>query len=436
MLFQNATLCDHQGIREADLRVENGVIADIGTLLPKPNEEIYNAKGKLLLPAMIDLNITPKARNLSHKALLSLSHKALKGGVGSVLLSPYTQPACDQSGSIELIKSIDKDTALTILPSIAPSSISTYELDSEISESKLSDVATLHAHGGKAIFAKSDMPSHLFLRLAQYAQMLKIPFVCFCQDRNLADGAMNEGLLSTKLGLAPIPPFSQSKEVAKCVEMLRGLNFLETHTESSLEVILSTLYLSRDFEILAALKPLDDTHKVRFYPEVSIHHLALDESLCEGYNTAAKLNPPLVSKNEQNALIECLKNGKIHLLTSLQSADSQAKKDQVFELASFGVDSLEYYFSLLYTFLHKRHNIPLELISTLTSLNPAKILKRNVGSLEPGADADLILCNPNESFVVNDTFSPYFGQSLQGKVVAAFYKKCGFVDLSDTNTSL
>ena len=89
-------------------------------------------------------------------------------------------------------------------------------------------------------------------------------------------------------------------------------------------------------------------------------------------------------------------------------------------MASFGIDALEIYFSLLYTYLHKANNIPLPLISQLTSYIPAQILNLNKGVLAEGKIAELIIINPNESFVFNDTFSPYDGQELYGKVEALF----------------
>lgn len=162
MLFKNATLCDYQGVREGDLRTENGIIIAIGSLTPLPNEKILDAEGKLLFPAMIDLNVAPKSLSLSRKNLLSLAQKALKGGAGSILLYPHTTPSCSENGSIELIKSLNKESPIHLIPAISP-------LDSQ---GKLSDISTLHTNGAKAIFAPSDIDAHSLMSIAQYAQML------------------------------------------------------------------------------------------------------------------------------------------------------------------------------------------------------------------------------------------------------------------------
>lgn len=411
MLFQNAALCDYQGIKKADLRAQNGLITDIGSLQPLKDEDIYDAKDRILFPAMIDLNVAPKSLSLSRKNLLSLAQKALKGGAGSILLYPHTTPSCSENGSIELIKSLNKESPIHLIPAISP-------LDSQ---GKLSDISTLHTNGAKAIFAPSDIDAHSLMSIAQYAQMLDIPLMCFCQDSSVADGVMNEGILSASLGLPSIPAYSQTKEVAKIAEMFKNM---------PIKLIFDTLVYPRSFEILQSFRAIHNKTSQKnkdsmqfgetpqFFTQTSIHHLILDESLCDNYNTAAKLNPPLVEKNAQSKLIEMLQNGYIDTLTSLQCADFNSKKDQVFELASFGVDALEIYFPLLYTYLHKAYNIPLPLISQFTSYTPAQILNLNKGALQEGKIAQLFVFNPHTRFKVNDMFSPYHQHNLYGNIEA------------------
>ena len=163
MLFKNATLCDYQGVKEGDLRTENGIIIEIGSLTPLPNEEILDVEGKLLFPAMIDLNVAPKSLSLSRKNLLSLATKALKGGVGSILLYPCTNPTCSENGSIELIKSLNTQSPIHLLPAINPLN----------NEGKLSDISTLHNSGGRAIFARSDIDAHILMKIAQFLHIVK-----------------------------------------------------------------------------------------------------------------------------------------------------------------------------------------------------------------------------------------------------------------------
>lgn len=402
MLFKNAMLCDYQGIREADLRTQDGLITEIGSLRAMAREEVLDMQGKILLPAMIDLHVAPKALSLSSKTLISLAQKALKGGVGSILLYPHTTPSCSESGSIELIKSLNNKSPIHLLPAINPLHPT----------HKLSDISLLHQSGGRAIFTHSDYDAHTFMRIAQYAQMLQIPLICFCQDSALADGVMHEGLLSAELGLPSIPPYSQTKEVVKIAEMLRHL---------PIKLIFDSLVYPRAFELLHTYRA--QSQQYQFYTQTPIHHLILNESLCQNYNTAAKLNPPLVDSHSQQQLLARLKNGEIDMLTSLQCADFNSKKDQVFELASFGIDALQSYLSILYTFLHQAHKIPLEVISKLTSFTPSQILGLNKGALTEGKIAELVVFNQHERYICEDVFSPYYKRELHGVVEALFSKQ-------------
>lgn len=395
MLLKNAMACDYRGVRKVNVRIQDRRISDVGNVSAQKGEREIDLKGKLLMPSMLDLNIAPKSLALSQKTLTSLACKAFKGGVGNVLLYPYTHPSCSEHGSIELIKSFNTHSPVRFIPSIAALN----------NADKISDITTLHTSGGSAIFAQSDINSHTFMRIAQYAQMLNLPLICFCQDRACAEGVMHEGLLAAELGLPSIPPYSQTKEVAKVAEMLKDLS-----KNKGLKVVFDTLVYPRSLEIVQSY---DTEH---FYTQSSIHHLILDESLCQNYNTAAKLNPPLVDKKTQQELLEALLKGYIHTLTSLQCAEFNSKKDQVFELAPFGTDSLEIYFSLLYTYLHKGYDVPLEAISKMTSFNPARILNVNCGAIESGMYAALMVIDPQAQFKICDSFSPYDGQILQGVV--------------------
>lgn len=410
MLFRGASLCDYSGSRVADLRTKGGKIIEIGKLSPKPKEEVVDVRGKIILPALIDLSVAPKAMSLSSKALSSLSKKAIAGGVGTMLLNPFTNPPCSENGAIELIKGPNAELLVHLLPAINPLN----------AESKLSDIASLSASGGRAIFAKSDYDANALMCIAQYATMLDIPLFCFCQDSSLAYGVINEGILSASLGLPSIPENSQTKEVVKIAEMLHAL---------PLKLVLDMLVYPRSIALLKpyresridSSKGAKNTESSKVFTQSSIHHFILDESICQDYNTAGKLNPPLVDRDSIKILLKQLKDDDIDMLSAMQCADYNSKKDQVFELASFGIDALNIYFPLLYTFLHKAHNIPLALISKLTSYNQARLLGLNKGALEPGKLAELIIINPTDSIAINDVFSPYHKARLNG-IVEAFVR--------------
>ncbi|WP_066388244.1 amidohydrolase family protein [Helicobacter himalayensis] len=404
MIFANARCCDYQGEKTQCIQVKNGCIQSIApnleSLTLEENEEVIDIDSKLLMPAFIDLNIYPKARTLSRKSLSTLSLKALKGGFSTLLLLPQTSPTIDSEAIIELVKSIDSTLEAHILPSIKPTFI-----DSE--RVKLTDISKLYTAGAQAIAFESDIEGNLLLRISQYAKMLKIPLICFAQNASLAQGVVSEGEFASRLGLPSISEKAQNIEVVKICEMLLG---------SEIEVVFSALSEPRSLEIVNQYK----AQGLRAHTEVSLHHLILNESVCEDYNTAGKINPPLLCESKRLELLDALQNDKIDVLTSLQCADFNSQKDQVFELASFGIDSIAYGFSLAYSKLIKPNILSLSALSRLFSHNPAKILGLENGSLEVGKKADFMIVDTESSVRVDDIFSPYNGEILSGKISALY----------------
>ncbi|RDU55032.1 dihydroorotase [Helicobacter sp. MIT 00-7814] len=404
MVFANARCCDYRGEKLQCIQVKNGRIQNIApnleSLTLEENEEVINADSKLLMPAFIDLNIYPKARTLSRKSLSTLSLKALRGGFSTLLLLPQTSPTIDSEAIIELVKSIDSTLEAHILPSIKPTFI-----DSE--RVKLTDISKLYTAGAQAIAFESDIEGNLLLRISQYAKMLKIPLICFAQNASLAQGVVSEGEFASRLGLPSISEKAQNIEVVKMCEMLLG---------SEVEVVFSALSEPRSLEIVNQYK----AQGLRAHAEVSLHHLILNESACEDYNTAGKINPPLLCESKRLELLDALQNDKIDVLTSLQCADFNSQKDQVFELASFGIDSIAYGFSLAYSKLVKPNILNLSTLSRFFSHNPAKILGLENGSLEVGKKADFMIIDTESSVRVDDTFSPYNGETLSGRVSALY----------------
>jgi dihydroorotase len=154
------------------------------------------------------------------------------------------------------------------------------------------------------------------------------------------------------------------------------------------------------------------------FSEVSISHLILNDKMCNDFNTLAKLHPPLRDEDERLKLIEALRDGKIDTITALHSAKSYNSKDVAFNDASYGVDSLEYFLSLCYTFLVKEGIISFEELSRLISATPAKILGFDkLGEIEEGFIANLVVFDPNVSKVVDDKTSLFNNFKIDGEVV-------------------
>jgi dihydroorotase len=220
---------------------------------------------------------------------------------------------------------------------------------------------------------------------------------------------MNEGEVSFKLGLPGISKIGEISEVAKVAQM-------------SMHYDVPTL-----FQALSTRRAVNLVYdaKKRFsqiYAEVSIHHLVLDERACDGFNTYAKLNPPLRTPEDREELIEKLQEGKIDLLTALHSPKSVIYKDVAFAEAKYGIDAIESYLPLAYTYLVKPQILSWKRLMELMAKNPAHILGlQHVGAIEEGYEANLILFDPEHREVVTDKNSPYFGREIYGKIVRTLF---------------
>lgn len=402
MLLKNALLCDAFKECKADLRVdeERGIISEIGeNLAPKSAESVLECSGKVILPALIDMAY-PKNQVLSRKNLESLTQKALRGGVGSLLLRPESTPRIDHAAIIELVSSLDSSLSVHFLPSLAPTT-----LESPESKPKIAEVASLISSGARAIYLESsaqNIDGYTLHKIAQYAQMLQVPIIASPQEPSLSEGVMNESQVSAQLGLPAIPPLAQTMQVAKLCELARY-----SGTRWVFDVIseVESLQTIAHFTQMGA----------QILAQTSLHHLILSDEHCAAFDTRFKLFPPLKDPATREQLRAHLDSG-ISLLTCLQSDSYKSKKDQVFESASFGINALEHYFSLGFSHLVKSGLITLSRFSELTSYAQARLLSLPKGALEVGLDADLIIVDLQESFCVEDTFSPYNGERLSGVV--------------------
>ncbi|KAA8710032.1 amidohydrolase family protein [Helicobacter canis] len=402
MLLKNALLCDALKECKADLRVdeERGIISEIGeNLAPQSAESVLECSGKVILPALIDMAY-PKNQVLSRKNLESLTQKALRGGVGSLLLRPESTPRIDHAAIIELVSSLDSSLSVHFLPSLAPTT-----LESPESKPKIAEIASLIASGARAIYLESsaqNIDGYTLYKIAQYAQMLQVPIIASPQEPSLSEGVMNESQVSAQLGLPAIPPLAQTMQVAKLCELARY-----SGTRWVFDVIseIESLQTIAHFTQMGA----------QILAQTSLHHLILSDEHCAAFDTRFKLFPPLKDPATREQLRAHLDSG-ISLLTCLQSDSYKSKKDQVFEFASFGINALEHYFSLGFSHLVKSGLITLQRFSELTSYAQARLLSLPKGALEVGLDADLIIVDLQESFCVEDTFSPYNGERLSGVV--------------------
>ncbi len=398
MVIKNGVVWQEGEARRRDLRIEEGKILQIApSLAPKADEEVLDAEGKWLLPGIVDLNVGLRDRTFTKPHLDALLQEALNAGVTTCLLRSDFSPAVDNPTFMQLLKSE--------LSSKRPNLLFGIRGVREEESNTMNDIAILLKEGASVIQEYSWRNSNLLRRIMEYAQMKEVPLFCYPEDPSLSNGGvMHEGEVSFRLGIPGIPEVAEISEVAKITAMSNYYG-IKTHLQS-----LST---KEAIAIVARAK----WENPGISCEVPIHHLLLDDRACEGFNTSAKLMPPLRDAKTKEALIEALQEGRIDTITSLHSPRSVLQKDRPFAQAAYGVDALRLFLPLCYTFLVKERIVDIQRLFVMISERPAQILGlSNLGRIEEGYRADLLLFDPSSEWEVEETTSPYCGTKLSGKV--------------------
>lgn len=398
LLIKNCIVVFEKDEKKVDVKIRDGVIEEIADAIDIDNDyELLDAKGSYLLPGIVDLNVRVENDALNLPNLEKLYESTKKAGVTSFVLSPRFLPLIDNQTFMHLLSS-----ELTLK---YPSLIFSIKALINKDLTKLNNIATLTKYNINIIQENSAINSNLTRRILQYAKMNDSLFFTFCENPDLNDGGvMHDGEVSFKLGLSGISKVGEISEVAKMLQMSLFYE-VKTHFQA-----LSTYQ---------SLTLVEDAKK-RFggvSSEVSIHHLLLDDTSCDDFNTYAKLNPPLRSQNEKSLLLKALKEGKIDTITSLHSPKSVLYKDVAFKDAMFGIGGVEDFMALCYTFLVKKGDISLWELMGFISRNPSKILGlKNVGDVKEGYRANLMLFNPNCKKELSYADSPYLGKTIYGDV--------------------
>ena len=401
---------DPKAAQPVDLLIEDGVIGKIGSALETAGAEILDARGKFLLPGFIDLHTHFREPGFEAKeTIVTGAHAAIKGGFVASVSMPNTQPPCDHQSVIDNIIRKAREVPYAIFPS---GTISKGRLGKELSE-----MADLKQAGIVAVTDDGDwVPDSLLMRRAmEYASMLNLIVMSHCEDKRLsAEGVMNEGLMSTVLGLRGMPGASEEVAVARDIELARltGAHLHVCHVSTA-----------RAVELIRRAK----AEGVRVTAEVTPHHLLLTDEAAEGYNTNAKMNPPLRRDQDVACMQDALLEGVLDCIATDHAPHTQEDKMQEFDHAPFGVIGLETAFGVVATALYHTRKATLAQIATFMSLRPAQILGLgpDYGRITPGAQANLTLVDPDQEWTVTheelrskSKNSCFLKMKLKGKVLA------------------
>lgn len=412
-LIKNGRIIDPKNNRDevADLYIVDGKISE------KPSQEILDtaktidAAGLVVAPGLVDLHVHFRVPGQKHKETIRTgTAAAAAGGFTSVVCMPNTSPAVDTVGTVQLIKDVvDKEGLVNVFPTGAITVGRKGEALAPTGSLSRSGIVAI-SDGGKCV-----QNTGLMRRAVQYAHMFNIPVIDHCQDCSLAgDGVMNEGFVSTKLGLKGLPAAAEEVIVARDT-------VLSTHTGAHIH--LQHISSKGSVDIIRRAK----ARGVNVTAEVTPHHIGLNDSEIESFNPNYKMNPPLRTEEDRLALLQALEDGTIDCIATGHAPHTDYEKDVEFDYAPFGVIGLETALSIALGQLY--HTQRLSLIGTLSLLTsrPAEILHLEKGTLSPGADADIAILDPeetwtpkNKQFFSKSSNSPWLDRELKGKVKKTF----------------
>ena len=393
MVIKNAILCDVNGETRSDVRIEDGIIKEIAPTLE--SEEIIDANGAYLIPRLVDTNISLQDSTLNAKNIQKISQEALQGGVGHIVLNADSSPAIDNEIVLEFAQNGLRDISGAKVDLM---------LNTLKEDSTLSDIAILLKKGVVAPYMSTIAKNDIAIKIAEYVQMYKVTLFCKAEDNSLIrSGVMLDGDMSTQLGLAGIPDLSEVLHVSRMIEIARHFK---------IRILFKAIASPRSIYLINKAKE----EGVSVFCEVSIHHLVHSDEACINFNTTAKLNPPLASKNDVFELQKALASGQIDCLTTLHQPSSPVNKEVAFYDAAYGCESLSIALPLYYTKLVKTGLISLSTLLNLTVKNPANNIGLQYGEIKVGQKAELLLFNVNDTQTVNNVQSLYNKEILYGKI--------------------
>ncbi len=390
-----------------DILIEDGKITEIGKDIEFVNGDIIYAQGKYVLPGLVDAHCHLRDPGQEYKEDIETgTRSAAKGGFTSIACMPNTSPVIDNEAIVKYIMNKAKqDGVVNVYPIGAISKGLKGEELSEIGELKFAGAVAVSDDG------KPLKNSALMKKALQYSSMFDITVISHCEDLDLVDeGTMNEGYMSTVLGLRGIP--SAAEEIMVSRELI-----LAEYTKIPVHIAHVSTELSVD--LIRHAK----SRGVKVTCETCPHYFALTDEACEGFNTLAKVNPPLRTKKDVEAIIEGLKDGTIDIIATDHAPHHQDEKNVEFAIAANGMVGFETALPLCVTYLVKPGYLTMEQLVEKMCVNPSKILGLNKGSIEVGSSADLTIIDMDEEYVVDvskfsskSKNSPFDGFKLQGTV--------------------
>ena len=392
----------------ADVLVKDGKIAEIGHNLKAPaGTQVLEASGKLVLPGFVDLHVHLREPGFEYKETIKTgAAAAAAGGFTSICCMPNTNPINDTRAVTEFI--LDRAKRAESVH-VFPIGAITKGSDGK----ELAEYGDLRAAGCVAVSddGKPVMNGMVMRRALEYARAFDLPVVDHCECKHLSEGGVaHEGVVATELGLQGIPSAAEDVMVARNIELAEqtGGRLHVAHVSTAGSVRMVRDAKSRGLRVTAEACP---------------HHFILTEEAIREYNTNAKMNPPLRTRKDVEAIKSALKDGTIDAIATDHAPHATHEKQREFEYAPFGIVGLETALGLSLLLVEEGVLTLTQMVRALTT-GPAQAFGLAKGTLAAGADADITIVDADMQWIVEpDTFrsrgrnTPFGGWKLKGRVV-------------------
>ncbi len=412
ILIKSAKVVDpaskHNG-KNVDILIRKGKIEKIGKDLKTQKKiKVYEQKGLCVSPGWFDMNVNFREPGYEQKEdLMSGIRAAAQGGFTGVACKPSTNPPLHTKAEIEFVKNKTKNEIVDVFP------IGT--VSKERKGIELAEMFDMQNAGAVAFSdGKQAVENPRLLSLAMlYTKGFDGLVISFPDDARIsASGKMNEGETSTTLGIQGIPAVAEELQISRDI-------FLAEYNDTALHI--SSVSTAKSVDLIRQAKK----KVLKITVDITPHHLSLDDSLLTEFDTNYKVKPPLRGKSDIKALIKGLQDGTIDAIASDHSPEDEENKKVEFDYAAFGIIGLETAYALVNTSLSDV--LTQEQIIEKTAINPRKILRLKVPSVNEGNEANLTLFNPSVKWTFTEKHirsksknTPFIGKTFTGKALAIY----------------
>ncbi len=408
LIIKNGRVIDPASQRDAkgDVFIADGKFVKSLTPAQKKSAQVIDARSLVVCPGLVDIHVHFREPGQTHKeTILTGSQAAAAGGFTTVVCMPNTSPVVDNAGTVTLIKAAAAAAPIHVYP--------TGCITVGMKGQALAPHGSLQKAG---VVALTDdglcvQSNELMHRAVEYAKMFGLSILDHCQDESMTQKAvMNEGVVSTRLGLKGWPHAAEDIIVARNIILSRytGAHIHMQHISSAHSV-----------ELMRQAKK----DGVNVTAEATPHHIAFTEDALATYDTHFKMNPPLRTEADRKAIIAGLRDGTLDCIGTDHAPHAPEEKDREFDYAPNGIIGLETALPVCLDVLVRKNKFKLSHVIDLMTRKAADILKLPAGTMTPGATADVCLFDPEETWLYNtygafskSINSPWDKQNLTGRV--------------------